>query len=105
EPVGADLDATSGRGDHGAFLQQRFAPERIGSAGCCQCRSLHRIGARFWQRKKGARLSGRHAGIGGDLQISCRRECAFRTALYKQIEKTNLAALDLADLETLSATY
>src|SRR5207302_1949152 len=50
EPGCAGMDAVARRRDHGAFLQQRLALERVGRARCRRCRSLHRIGAGLWER-------------------------------------------------------
>src|SRR6266536_1316019 len=78
----ARMDAAARRRRDGAFLQQRIAIERTGGARRGRCRSLHRVGARFWKRSERTRLSNRRARAGSDFKISQPRECPLRSALH-----------------------
>src|SRR5436853_6900828 len=94
------MDAAARRRRNGAFLQQRIAIERTGGARRGRCRSLHRVGARFWKRSERTRLSNRRARAGSESEISYQGECHFRSTLHAELAQTELVALDLADLET-----
>src|ERR1700687_1113785 len=62
----AGMDAAARRRRHGTFLQQRIAIERTGRPRRGRCRSLHRVGPRFWERPERTRLPNWLAGTGSD---------------------------------------
>jgi site-specific recombinase XerD len=65
------------------FYSSGLRLSELACSGCGRCGSLHGIGPGLRQRQKGTRLSGRIAGAGGNLALSCSGECSFGAAIHK----------------------